>query len=153
MAVRDRRVRITALDQDPDSVAVVAHEYGNFGVIACVGTVRDILRRRVGSRDFNLVYAAGLYDYLDTDVATALTAELFGRLAPEGRLILANFTPDTRDAGYLEACMNWHLIYRDERQMEGLLRDVELPELACVEQFRDPFGNITFMTVVRRGQN
>jgi extracellular factor (EF) 3-hydroxypalmitic acid methyl ester biosynthesis protein len=153
VALRNRQVSITALDQDPDSVAVVAQEYGSFGVVAYVGTVLDILRRRVKSRDFNLIYAAGLYDYLGTDIAAALTAELFRRLAPAGRLVIANFTPETHDAGYMEACMNWHLIYRDERQMEALLREVQSPEVACLEQFRDPGGNITFMAVVRRGQN
>jgi extracellular factor (EF) 3-hydroxypalmitic acid methyl ester biosynthesis protein len=149
-SVRDGRVRITALDQDPDSIAVVGREYGLLGVAAHVGTVLDIIRHRVHAQYFNLVYAAGLYDYLGAHIGAALTAALFRMLAPGGRLVIANFTPQTRDAAYMEACMDWQLVYRDESRMEALLRRVTSKDIAGVDQFRDPDGNITYMRVVRR---
>jgi extracellular factor (EF) 3-hydroxypalmitic acid methyl ester biosynthesis protein len=149
-AMRDRRVRVTAIDRDAASVALVAHEYGSCGVTACVGTVLDLLRRRHSESEFNLAYAAGLYDYLDTQVATALTAALFRTVAPGGRLLIANFTPEMRDAAYMETCMDWRLIYRDESQMEALLQRVASHEVMRLDQFRDPEGNITYMRVVRR---
>lgn len=149
VAVRDGRARITAIDQDVASVALVNREYGELGVAARTGTVLDILRRRVPGHDFLLAYAAGLYDYLDDDVAAALTAGLFRTLASGGRLFLAGFTPDTRDAGYMETSMDWRLIYRDEARMARLLARVPEVEVAQVDQFRDPNGNLAYMRVVR----
>jgi len=124
VAVREGRARMTALDQDPESIARVARDYGSFNVTTIVGTVVDVLRRRLKVRDVALAYAAGLYDYLDTELAAALTEALFRMLAPQGPLLIANFTPDTRDAAFMEACMDWHLIYRDERQLVELTRRI-----------------------------
>jgi hypothetical protein len=149
-AVCAGRVRLTAIDRDPESVSVAAREYGCLGVSAHVGTVRDIVRRKIGSDCYHFVYAAGLYDYLDANVGVALTKALFHLLAPAGLLMFANFTPRTLEAGYMEACMDWRLVYRDERQMEALLRGVPSREIACIDQFRDPDRNVTYLRVVRR---
>jgi SAM-dependent methyltransferase len=150
VAVRHRSVNITALDQDRASLAVVAREYGAFGVTAQPGTIGDVLKRRVTLAGFNLTYASGLYDYLEAGLATKLTAALFQTLAPGGRLIIANFTPNTQEAGYIEACMDWHLIYRNEQQMGALTASVPSAQIAGLGQYRDPDANVTYMSIVRR---
>lgn len=150
VACREGRVSITALDQDPESVALVRREHAAAVVEARLGTVLSIIRRGLGRSDYALAYAAGLYDYLDAPVATALTAALFSSLKSRGRLLLANFTPDNQDTGYMEASMDWHLIYRDEEQMLQMLRRVPSSQIADMEQFRDPEGNITYLRVIRR---
>ncbi len=42
------------------------------------------------------------------------------RLAFGGMLLIANFTPDSHGRGYMEAFMDWQLIYRDESQLYSL---------------------------------
>jgi len=149
-AARSGRVQVTAIDQDAESVAVVTRDYAALGAVARVGTVGDALRGRLPPGAFHLVYAAGLYDYLDCRLATALTNRLFNCLAPGGRLLLANFTPDFLDIAYLEACQDWHLLYRDEAQMRELLESVPDGEIGGLEQFREYEDAITYLRVTRR---
>ncbi len=149
-AAQHNRLRITAVDQDPESVAVVAREHGALGVTAQHGSALDALKGQFTAGSFHLVYAAGLYDYLEQKLATALTASLFRAVAPGGCVLVANFTPDFLDIAYLEACQDWHLLYRDEAQMRELLAGVPEDEVAGVEQFREHEGAITYLRITRR---
>ena len=104
--------RFVAADQDSDSLARIAHDYaGCFPVIEPMAlSVHDVLRggaRRLGS--FDLVYAAGLYDYLPEPVACGLTQRLFAMLNPGGRLLIGNYGEGLFDTAYMEAIMNWPL--------------------------------------------
>src|SRR5262249_214248 len=91
-AVRQGRLgRFVALDQDRESLAVVERTLSPFGVEAVHGSVRGILDGSVALPGFDLIYTAGLYDYVSQPVATRLTEILFGWLNPGGRLLVANF--------------------------------------------------------------
>ena len=126
------------------------HERG-FGCIRTVeGSVRSLLARRVEFNEFDFVYAAGLYDYLSEPVATKLTGLMFSMLAPGGRLLVANFAPQWECIGYLEAFMDWHLIYRNEAEMVELARAIPDQEVASLSTFRDPYQNLVFLEVHRR---
>lgn len=140
---------VVALDQDAESLAVVSAAYPDPRVIPLRATVRDLLARRVPSEPFDLVYTAGLLDYLDAAIATALTARLFDLVAPGGRLLLANFTPDTPDIGFMEAMLEWNLVYRTDADMGALLDGV--PERPEARVWRDPSGCIVYLDVVRGG--
>src|SRR5207247_1405355 len=67
-----------AFDQDAISLATVRREQPHVETIT--GSVRQILTGRAEWREIDLVYAAGLYDYLAHPVATALTERLFAML-------------------------------------------------------------------------
>jgi len=149
-AVRDGRVSITALDQDRESLAVIEHEYSRYGVCTVPGTIGDVLRRATRFRDLDLVYASGLFDYLQQDLARALTDAMFRMLAPGGRLLIANFTPETRDAAFMETFMDWQLVYRDEKEMRSLADLIPASSVGTTDQFRDDNGNITYLRLVRR---
>lgn len=138
---------IVALDQDGDSLAEVAATYRDARVVPRRATVRDVLAKRIGSEPFDLVYAAGLFDYLEPPVAAALTQRMFDLVAPGGRLLLANFTPDTPDIGFMEAMSEWHLVYRAEADMWALLDGVA-PQ-ASARTWRDPGGCIVYLEVER----
>lgn len=138
---------IVALDQDQESLAVVASSYSDPRVVARRGTVRDVLARRLAGEPFDLVYAAGLFDYLDAPVATALTTRLFELVAPGGHLLIANFTPDTPDIGFMEAISEWHLVYRTEADMWSLLEGITAKTSA--RTWRDPGGCIVYLEIER----
>jgi extracellular factor (EF) 3-hydroxypalmitic acid methyl ester biosynthesis protein len=113
-------------------------------------TIGDLLRRSVRIPGVDLAYAAGLYDYLEADLARALTATLFRMLAPGGRLLIANFTPATHDAAFMEAFMDWRLIYRTPAEVRALADSIDRIEVASVEQFCDENGHVAYMRVVKR---
>lgn len=144
--------RFVALDQDPESVATVQRDQGALGVEAREGSVKTILAR--GRRDygeFDFIYAAGLYDYLSDRVAARLLGALYGMLKPGGRVWVANFVPDIADVGFMEAIMDWWLIYRDAPAMKALATDglAGYTDVASVRTFHETERNVVFLEAVR----
>jgi extracellular factor (EF) 3-hydroxypalmitic acid methyl ester biosynthesis protein len=150
-AARTGRAKITALDQDEESLNVIRDAYGKYGVRAVNASVRRIIAGRVQIEPCDLAYSAGLYDYLPAAAATRLTAVMFDAVRSGGQLLVANFLPNIIDLGYMEGVMDWELIYRDDAEMRSLTGEIDTREIAGVEQFHDPMGNITFMTVTKAG--
>jgi SAM-dependent methyltransferase len=143
---------LIAFDQDSRSLAVVARDFGHLHVRTEHGKIRDLITGRRGARltGFDLVYAAGLYDYLPESAACQLTQSLFDRLQPGGTLLIANFLPGIRDRGYMETFMDWCLIYRTLDEIRALTRD--LPEGRFTSRaFTDPDSVIGFVEIVRAG--
>jgi hypothetical protein len=150
-AARAGAVQITALDQDRESLACINRDYaGRYEVSTIAASIGDLLRRSVRITNVDLVYAAGLYDYLETDLARMLTATLFEMLAPGGRLLLANFTPATYDAAFMEAFMDWRLIYRTAAEVRALADGIDPADIAAIEQFCDENHHVAYMRLVRR---
>ena len=140
---------LVGVDQDEDSLSEVRRSLDGTSVRAVAGSVRAVLAGRVLEGEFDLIYAAGLYDYLATKTAIALTRKLFQSLRPNGRLLIPNFTPSLRDIGYMEAVMDWHLIYRDENAMLQLADALPTEQVASVSTTRDALQNIVYLDVRR----
>lgn len=149
-AVRNRKFsEFVAFDQDEASLAVVSSEYSPLGIRAQPGSVRHILARKSGLGHYDLVYAAGLYDYLNESVATALTRRMFDMTRPGGKLLIPNFLTGIADVGYMEAFMDWHLIYRSQKQMYDLAAALPQGDVADVQVFNDPDDTIVFLLVTK----
>jgi SAM-dependent methyltransferase len=141
-----------ALDQDAESLAELKHAYA--GSASPVTPLKlSIKQLLAGSHDFgqfDLIYSAGLYDYLDTPLAKRLTARLFEMLRPTGRLLYANFAPDIHCVGYMEAAMDWWLTYRDAAQTRALADEIDAAQINAIKQYTDPDSNIHFVELQRR---
>ena len=112
-AVRSGAIaEFVALDQDRESLAVVAQEQRAHNVTPVHATIRRLLVSGSAFGSFDLAYAAGLYDYLEESVAQALTAVMFRSLRPGGVLLIGNFAPNLVDIGYMEAIMDWWMCLR-----------------------------------------
>ncbi|HEX8699256.1 MAG TPA: class I SAM-dependent methyltransferase [Myxococcaceae bacterium] len=153
-AVAERRFgQFLAVDQDPESLTVIEQELMPLGIQPVHGSVRALLKQELRFTDQDFIYAAGLYDYLPQPVAISLTHLLFSMLRPGGRLLLANYADNVQDPGcraYMEAFMDWWLLYREEREVEEWLRDIPLSQLAQRQLFLDGPGNILYLELVRR---
>jgi extracellular factor (EF) 3-hydroxypalmitic acid methyl ester biosynthesis protein len=142
--------RFIALDQDANSLAEVERCFGKFGVTIEKRNIKNIVVGRSTYEGLDLVYSAGLYDYLSAEVAQRLTYNLFNMLAPKSTLLTANFLPNIQDVGFMEAAMDWWLIYRDEKDMLALLTGIPESEIESIRQYRDPDDNITFLEVRKK---
>ena len=150
-AVAERRLeRFLAVDQDPASLEEVTRQHAGGVVVPVQDTVRSIVLGRTTFEPQDLIYTAGLYDYLSQNTAQRLTQRLFGMLRPGGRLVIANFAQSTPDAGYLEAFMDWWLVYRDEAQMRGLTDGIAPEQVGMVNLFRDSVGHVIYLELERR---
>jgi hypothetical protein len=147
-AVREKRLEeFVAFDQDAASLEVVSREYAQLGVTAMQGSARQILSGKVELGCFDFVYAAGLFDYLTHPAARSLTGRMFTMLRPGGRLLVPNFLPGVRDIGYMEAFMDWHLIYRDHGMMRALAESLPAREIADCKLFNDSDDAIAFLLI------
>jgi extracellular factor (EF) 3-hydroxypalmitic acid methyl ester biosynthesis protein len=142
--------RFLALDQDPQSLAVVERELAPHGVEAVQSSVKALLKGERKFADLDFIYAAGLYDYLPQPVAIKLTTILFSMLRSGGRLLLANFTDRSHDSGYMEAFMDWWLLYREPQEVQEWLRDIPAGELARHQLFWDSPHNVVYLEAIHR---
>jgi extracellular factor (EF) 3-hydroxypalmitic acid methyl ester biosynthesis protein len=149
-AARAGAVTLTALDQDRDSLECVGRAYQHYRLATVPASIGDLLRRSVNLPEFDLVYAAGLYDYLEEDLARTLTATLFRHVSPGGRLLIANFTTKTYDAAFMEAFMDWRLVYRTPEEVRRLAAAIPRDEVGAIDQFCDDNEHVTYMRIVKR---
>lgn len=147
-AARAGDVEFVAIDQDPESLDTIKRIAGALRVDAIEGSVRHILTGRLRIPQADLVYALGLFDYLDQTVASRLAELMLDAVRPGGVLLIPNFLTGIADAGWMESFMDWKLIYRRDADMLDLLGD--WTNVARAEIHRDPDHNITFLKVYRR---
>jgi extracellular factor (EF) 3-hydroxypalmitic acid methyl ester biosynthesis protein len=138
------------LDQDADSLRECVRSYGNDVIRAVPGSVRQVLSGKLPLSEFDFVYAAGLFDYLTTPVAGALLSRMFEMLKPGGKFLVANFANTCTEIGYMEAFMDWWLIYRDEAQMKTLVEVLDDSVTNNVQIFTDPWKTIVYAVGERR---
>jgi len=147
-AVRDGRIdEFVAFDQDEASLQVIEHDYAHLGIRTMPGSVRQILSGKLNPGQFDFVYAAGLYDYLNAPVASALTRRIFDITRPGGQILIPNFATGHRDSGYMESFMDWHLIYRNHDEMAGLAAALPINALADWHIFDDDDHAITYLLI------
>lgn len=157
LAVRAGEIRtFVAVDQDQASLKVIANEYGKLGVRPMARSVRHLLSCSADTEQFDFVYAAGLFDYLTHPIAVALTRKMFDLVRPGGTLLIPNFLPTLADSAYMEAFMDWRLVYRSHCEMQLLARALPQGAVASSEIFDDGQGAITYLLVSKdkaRGTN
>ncbi len=110
---------------------------------------------KLKSKDYALVYSAGLYDYIKTfrDDSTkgtiALTKNLFNLVEPGGSLIIGNFTPSTPgDLRFmLDYVCEWKLIYRTKEEMSDFAREIPSAQIKRMEVLQEPLGINLFLKI------
>ena len=127
-----------AFDQDQQSLRQVECDYSSVGVTTVHGSVRDLLAGKKKFSGFDCVYAAGLYDYLQQKTARRLTRVLFDSLRSGGPLLVANFLPDIKDAGFMESYMGWRLIYRSRAELLAVTDEISLDDVEEVRLYAEP---------------
>ncbi len=80
---------------------------------------------------YDLIYCAGLFDYLPDRTCMHLMNVFYGWLAPGGLLVATNVDDCKPFRHMLEFVLDWHLIYRGVKKSAALL-----PERAAAESAR-----------------
>lgn len=125
--------RFVALDHDSRNLETMRLQYGELGLEPFEMNVKELLKGTHGLGEFDLIYSAGLYDYLGTRFAQKLTQRLYHMLAPGGRLMLINIAAEYDEVGYLESYMNWSMIGRDKLDTMELADAVQTNEKAVIQ--------------------
>jgi extracellular factor (EF) 3-hydroxypalmitic acid methyl ester biosynthesis protein len=70
---------------------------------------------------YDLVYCAGLFDYLPDAVCEKLMELFYELVAPAGLVLVSNVHVNNPSRGWMEYMVDWHLIYRDADKMNAIL--------------------------------
>ena len=140
--------RYLAVDQDAISLSEVARRFPAHGITTVHASVKDVIKSNVTLGPFDLIYCAGLYDYLPDPVATKLTTVLMGLLRDKGHLLIGNFVANFGTAAYMEAFMDWRLICRGDAAMAQLTSDVPPQQIASQSVYQDGIGYIVYLEAV-----
>lgn len=90
-------------------------------------SVHNLLKRRRGNGadiepdNCDVVYCAGLFDYLSDKVCMRLLQHFAGRVGAGGRLLVTNVHANNPGKFGMEHLLEWHLIYRNEESLSALL--------------------------------
>ena len=76
--------------------------------------------RVISSAKYDVVYCAGLFDYLSDRICRRLLEIFYDLVAPGGLLIATNVHPSNPWRNWMEYLAEWHLVYRDEDQFMRL---------------------------------
>lgn len=152
--VKDIEAKVSkfyALDQDPLSNAeakkCLPYDFLDIRAESISAIIKKSFQPQAA---LDFIYSAGLFDYLNDKLAARLLTTSFDLLAPGGSLLVANFAPGLVEQAYMEAYMDWHLIYRDEEQMSALLKEIGPEEIGNVKMYRDPMEKVVYMEVMKK---
>jgi hypothetical protein len=115
-----RRIRFWGIDQDSKSVDECRSRFHSASVTVEVGSVRHLLGGSMRIPPSDLVYASGLFDYLDERVGAVLLKRMFTAVIVGGTVVIPNLSPRNEECGYMEAVMDWWMYYRTEADMRRL---------------------------------
>jgi extracellular factor (EF) 3-hydroxypalmitic acid methyl ester biosynthesis protein len=90
-------------------------------------SVYELLKRtqRGGNvaEKFDLIYCAGLFDYLAPDTCRVLMELWYGSLLPGGLMLIANMNDTKPFRNFIEFILDWQLIYRNSAEILSLVPD------------------------------
>jgi SAM-dependent methyltransferase len=139
--------RVLAIDRDPralDYAARVAEE-ANAQIELCCA---DVLRFTT-TESFDLIWAAGLFDYL-SDALFIRLMKRFGRaLAPGAEMVIGNFCGDHASQNYMELVGDWSLHYRSAEELSRIASRAGF-QPDCVRIGSEPEGINLFLHVTKR---
>ena len=136
--------RFTLLDFNVETLQYVSHVLDDLKRTKGRGTKIEYVKRSVhhilkeGGRAadraaedrYDLVYCAGLFDYLSNQVCQRLMNLMYDWLSPGGLLVATNVEPSNPLRNGMEHLLDWHLIYRTAAELR-LLRPAKAEKEAC----------------------
>ncbi|HZA54888.1 MAG TPA: class I SAM-dependent methyltransferase, partial [Candidatus Udaeobacter sp.] len=100
-------------------------------------SVHQVLREEIkaGARQqrYDLVYCAGVFDYLSDRICKRLMDIFYDMLEPGGLLVTTNVDASNPSRNGMEYLLDWHLNHRNSMQVRALIPDRAPPGSACVK--------------------
>lgn len=119
-------VDATCLDLDPAALDCARQHIGGRldgqAHFVCDNALRYAHGPHRPVQPFDVIYAAGLFDYLNAGLAARLIEDCHGLLAPGGALLVGNFSLETHpsDRALIDWLLDWHLLYRCEADYRAI---------------------------------
>lgn len=121
------RAEIALLDQDPSAleharerIQALAAQANVDVTLRCINTsIKTVITEGLDD-SYDLVYSAGLFDYLKDRAVRAAGARLAGALAPGGHAVIGNFDVANPTRPFMELILDWPLNHRSADDLRRL---------------------------------
>ena len=87
--------------------------------------IKNIIARGTDYKKYDLVYSAGLFDYLSDPIANKAATKMFESLESGGKMVIGNFNVDNPNKAGMDYALDWKLIYRSEDDLLNLFSDID----------------------------
>jgi extracellular factor (EF) 3-hydroxypalmitic acid methyl ester biosynthesis protein len=118
----EARNQFTGLGDLPESASV---SFEQSSVIELANSSRSGTSTGVGwapDGKYDVVYCAGLFDYLSDRMVISVTRYLNTLVADGGLLMVSNYTTQNPFAHFMGLVLDWELVYRSESHFDGLMQ-------------------------------
>lgn len=146
---RHQAVCFECVDNDPDAIAHAQALCAPY-LDRITFAETNALRYNTDTR-FQLVWSAGLFDYLSDKGFQFLLERMLDVTRDDGELVVGNFSPRNPTRSYMEVMMDWHLHYRTEDQLTELAIRSGIAE-EDIRVGREPEG-INLFLHIKRGED
>jgi hypothetical protein len=114
----------TALEHAHDRIQGLAAEAGTEVKLRCINkSIKTVIAEGLDD-SYDLVYSAGLFDYLNDRAARMAGARLVGALAPGGKAVIGNFNTANPTRPLMELILDWPLQHRSADDLSRLFGDL-----------------------------
>jgi len=122
---------ISLLDQDPsalrhsrEQIEALAAQAGIEITLRCYNTsIRTVIAEGL-TGFYDLIYSAGLFDYLKDHTARAAGSQIVSALAPDGQAVIGNFALQNPSRPLQELVLDWPLLHRSADDLRRLFGDL-----------------------------
>ena len=97
---------------------------------------------------YDLIWIAGLFDYLEDRTARLLLKKIWRYLKKDGQIIFGNFSPKNPTRKGMEIGCRWYLIHRTAQDLTKLVTDTRIP-FREIEITSEPLG-INLFCMIRK---
>jgi len=97
---------------------------------------------------YDLIWSAGLFDYLENRIAVLLLKKIWRYLKDDGQIIFGNFSPENPTRRGMELGCRWYLIHRTADELITLCKKAELP-FSEIEVESEPMG-INLFCIIKK---
>lgn len=142
----DQRYNIKFDLVDIDSHAIEYASEKNCDFLEYINFTRANVIKFTTEDNYDLIWSAGLFDYLDDQLFVFLLRRFVDNLKENGQIIIGNFSPLNPTIKVMEVMTEWHLNYRDEKHLKLLANHVGIDnERITVE--KEPLGINLFLKI------
>ena len=82
---------------------------------------------------YDLVYCAGLYDYLSDRLCRSVTDYLYSLTKPGGKVLVSNYAPPNPLKNFMEYVLDWELIHRSVDDFHAIMKKTGAKESYHIE--------------------